>query len=127
MHITFTNYEIKYFDFAHFLYKQPSLVLKKKKLECILLDDVYKVRAAREAATKAQQLLENVANRKRNKQQELGGLVITKAIYGNPKALKKGNELRERDDESASQALDVTLPLNFLVNDSGKLKVCFFT
>ena len=85
-----------------------------------------KVREAREAAAKAQQLLENVANRKRNKQQETCGLVITKAIYGNRKALKKRDELRETNDELASQVLDVTLPLNFLVNDSGQLKVCFF-
>lgn len=85
-----------------------------------------KVREAREAAAKAQKLLENVANRKRNKQQEMEGLVITKAIYGNLKALLKGDELRERNDELASQVLDVTLPLNFLVNDSGQLKVCFF-
>ena len=50
---------------------------------------------------------------------ETGGLVITKAIYGASKALTKG-------DESASQVVDVTVPLNFLVNDSGQLKVCFF-
>ncbi|KAG8486667.1 hypothetical protein CXB51_020057 [Gossypium anomalum] len=61
------------------------------------------VQEARKAAAKAQQLLENMANRKRNKQQETGGLVITNAIYEN--------------------LLDVTLCLNFLVNNLGQLKV----
>lgn len=68
-------------------------------------------------------MLQNVANRKRNRQLETGGLVIIKAVYGNQKAL---NEPREGDDQLASQIVDVTLPLNFLINDSGKLKVCFF-
>ncbi|KAA3469075.1 chaperone protein dnaJ 13-like [Gossypium australe] len=82
-----------------------------------------KVREARKAVAKAQQLLKNVANRKRNKQQETGGLVITNAIYENRKALKKGDELREANDELALQVLDVTLSLNFLVNDLGQLKL----
>ncbi|RVW50553.1 Chaperone protein dnaJ 13 [Vitis vinifera] len=78
------------------------------------------VQEARAAAEKAQQLLQNVANRKRNRQLETGGLVITKAVYGNRKAL---NEPGEGDDQLASQVVDVTLPLNFLVNDSGQLKL----
>lgn len=81
------------------------------------------VREARAAAEKAQQLLQNVANRKRNRQSEIGGLVITKAIYGNQKDLKKRDELKEPNDESSLSIIDVTLPLNFLVNDSGQLKV----
>ncbi|KAH7549615.1 hypothetical protein JRO89_XS13G0056500 [Xanthoceras sorbifolium] len=74
------------------------------------------VREAKAAAEKAQQLLQNVANRKRNRQMETSGLVITKAIYGASKVLTKG-------DESCSQVVDVTLPLNFLVNGSGQLKL----
>lgn len=81
------------------------------------------VKEARAAAEKAQQLLQNVANRKRNKQAELGGLVITKAVYGNAKALKKRDESGESNDDLASQVLDVTIPLNFLVNDLGQLKL----
>lgn len=81
------------------------------------------MREARAAAEKAQQLLQNVANRKRNRQSEIGGLVITKAIYGNQKDLKKKDELNETNDESSISIIDVTLPLNFLVNDSGQLKV----
>ena len=81
------------------------------------------MREARAAAEKAQQLLQNVANRKRNRQSEIGGLVITKAIYGNQKELKKRDELMEPNDESSLRIIDVTLPLNFLVNDSGQLKV----
>lgn len=83
------------------------------------------VQEAKAAAQKAQQLLQNVANRKRNKQLEIGGLIITKAVYGARKALTKLGETGESSDELASQVLDVTLPLNFLVNDSGQLKVWF--
>lgn len=82
------------------------------------------VREARAAAEKAQQLLQNVANRKTNKQLETGGLVITKAVYGNHKAFKERKETRD-GDQLALQVLDVTVPLNFLVNDSGQLKVRF--
>ncbi|XP_043809896.1 chaperone protein dnaJ 13 isoform X2 [Manihot esculenta] len=80
------------------------------------------VREARAAAEKAQQLLQNVASRKRTRQVERNGLVITKAVYGSGKALKKGEGLREVNDESASEVIDVTVPLNFLVNDVGQLK-----
>lgn len=51
--------------------------------------------------------------------------MITEAIYGNPKAFKNRYELVERKDDLALQILDVTLPLNFLINDSGQLKVRF--
>ncbi|KAA8521386.1 hypothetical protein F0562_012052 [Nyssa sinensis] len=81
------------------------------------------VREARAAAEKAQQLLQNVAKRKKNRQLETGGLVITEGVYGNHKALKKRDDSRETEDELASQVMDVTLPLNFLVNDSGQLKL----
>lgn len=74
-------------------------------------------------AQKAQRLLENVANRKRSQQVETGGLVITEATYGNPNYLKKRFQPEEQKDELASQVFDVTLPLNFLVNDSRQLKV----
>ncbi|ERN00724.1 hypothetical protein AMTR_s00106p00102120 [Amborella trichopoda] len=82
------------------------------------------VKEAKVAAEKAQQLLQNVAIRKKNKQSETGGLVITKAIYGNLKASKKRSEQGgEEDDELVSQVIDVTLPLNFLVTDNGQLKL----
>ncbi|KAJ6828571.1 chaperone protein dnaJ 13 [Iris pallida] len=81
------------------------------------------VREAREAAGKAQQLLQNVSNRKKNKQIEKGGLVILRAVYGNRKAIQRNDAHNELDDEVASQVIDVTLPLNFLVTDSGQLKL----
>nr|GMD99972.1 chaperone protein DnaJ 13 [Ipomoea batatas] len=50
------------------------------------------VREARAAAEKAQQLLEGMLqNRKRTRQLETGGLVVTKAVYGSRKALKDRN------------------------------------
>ncbi|XP_040986142.1 chaperone protein dnaJ 13 [Juglans microcarpa x Juglans regia] len=82
-----------------------------------------KVLEARAAAEKAQQLLQNVANRKRNRQLETNGLVITRASYGNLTALGRKDESSATHDELTSQVLDVTLPLNFLVNDSGQLKL----
>ncbi|KAG0473178.1 hypothetical protein HPP92_015035 [Vanilla planifolia] len=81
------------------------------------------VNEARKAAEKAQKILEIVSNRKRNKQLEKGGLVITKAVYGNMKEMERSERREELNDEVTSQVLDVTLPLNFLVADSGQLKL----
>ncbi|KAE8678615.1 Chaperone protein dnaJ 13 [Hibiscus syriacus] len=112
-----------YFILKKYFFKPYYLKREKQKTLENMERTASEVREARKTASKAQQLLENVANRKRNKQQETGGLVINKAIYGSRKALKKGDELTETDDELALQVLDVTLPLNFLVNDSGQLKL----
>lgn len=79
---------------------------------------------ARRAAKKAQKLLEPVSNRKKNRQLEDDGLVITKALYGNRKKVKESSESNELNDDVASQVLDVTIPLNFLVSEAGQLKVC---
>lgn len=76
------------------------------------------------AAMKAQQLLHNVANRKKLKQEAMGGLVVVQALYGSQKALLNRHKFKETGDGVASQIIDVTVPLNFLVTDSGKLKVC---
>lgn len=54
---------------------------------------------------------------------EMDGLVITKAVYGNSRALKRRNGSDEVNNDVASQVSDVALPLNFLVDDSGTLKV----
>lgn len=82
------------------------------------------VQEARTAAEKAQQLQQTVANRKRNKQLEIGGLVITRALYGNHVVLNRINTSSGTSNESTSEVIDVTIPLNFLVSDSGQLKVC---
>lgn len=102
-----------------------SLALCENVEEFITL--FLQVQEARAAADKAKQLLQNVANRKQKKQQEVGGLVITKALYGSVKALKKRDEPVEPNDELSSQFIDVALPLNFLVSDDGQLKVCCFS
>lgn len=79
---------------------------------------------ARKEAEKAQKLLETVSNRKKSKQLEKGGLVITNAVYGNFKEMEiSGEHSEELNDEVVSQVLDVTIPLNFLVTDSGQLKL----
>jgi DnaJ homolog subfamily C member 11 len=81
---------------------------------------------AREAAKRAQKLLEVVSNRKRQKQLDRDGLIITKALYGHKSVIREGDRINEVNDDVASQILDVIVPLNFLVTDSGQLKVCMF-
>ncbi|XXG43082.1 hypothetical protein AAC387_Pa01g3198 [Persea americana] len=111
-----------YFLLKAFIVKPYYLKRERKKAQEKMERSSAQVHEARAAAEKAQQLLQNVATRKTNKQLETGGLVITKAIYGNRKAFKKRNGTRD-DDQLALQVLDVTIPLNFLVNDSGQLKL----
>ncbi|KAL7188633.1 hypothetical protein ACSBR1_038485 [Camellia fascicularis] len=112
-----------YFLLKTFIVKPYSLKWEKHEVLDNMKRTAAQVREARAAAEKAQQLLQNVANRKKSRQLETGGLVIAKAVYGSQNALKKKDEVGETKDELASQVIDVTLPLNFLVNDSGQLKL----
>ncbi|MQL99558.1 hypothetical protein Taro_032281 [Colocasia esculenta] len=100
----------------YYLRREKQKVLEKEEKSTV------QVREARAAAEKAQKLLQNVSNRKRNRQAEVGGLVITRALYGKSKVLKRVDEIKEVNDVS-SEVLDVTIPLNFLVNDAGQLKL----
>ncbi|KAL6544065.1 hypothetical protein OROGR_010562 [Orobanche gracilis] len=106
--------QIQLFDFS----KESAYKLVTQC--CQMLSEVLQARAA---AKKAQQLLQNVANRKSNKQRVMSGLVVVKAVYGNHRALMNRLFFEETEDEVASQIIDVTVPLNFLVNDSGQLKL----
>ncbi|XP_028093128.1 chaperone protein dnaJ 13-like isoform X2 [Camellia sinensis] len=112
-----------YFPLKTFIVKPYYLKWEKHEVLDNMKRTAAQVREARAAAEKAQQLLQNVANRKKSRQLETGGLVIAKAVYGSQNALKKKDEVGETKDELASQVIDVTLPLNFLVNDSGQLKL----
>ncbi|PIN07579.1 Molecular chaperone (DnaJ superfamily) [Handroanthus impetiginosus] len=112
-----------YFTLESFVLKPYYLRREKQKALENIKKTQSQVQEARTAAKKAQQLLQNVANRKRTKQQEMNGLVVLKAVYGNQKALSNGRISEETEDEVASQIMDVTVPLNFLVNDSGNLKL----
>ncbi|KDP39867.1 hypothetical protein JCGZ_03398 [Jatropha curcas] len=107
----------KYIIKPYYLKREKQKALENKEKTSA------QVQEARAAAEKAQQLLQHVANRKRNRQVETNGLVITRALYGSCRALKKGEEQRAVDDKLASEVIDVTVPLNFLVNDSGQLKL----
>ncbi len=88
---------------------------------------------ARASSTKAQLLLKNVAERKKQKQAQRQGLVILEASYGDIRAQEQGVDsindsgLRPEDDDSdlPPPYLDVTIPLQFLVDDSGQLQVWF--
>ncbi|KAK7309053.1 hypothetical protein RJT34_05478 [Clitoria ternatea] len=99
--------------------------LRRNKQKALEEDEktTAQVKEARAAAEKAQKLQQNVANRKRNKQLETGGLVIMRALYGNQVILNNLNSSSETSFESTSEVIDVTIPLNFLVNDSGQLKL----
>ncbi|KAJ0047971.1 hypothetical protein Pint_15874 [Pistacia integerrima] len=111
-----------YFSLKKFVFKPYYRKREKQKALENMERTSAQVREAKAAAEKAQQLLQNVANRKRNRQMETGGLVITKAVYGARNTLTR-DESRDLNDETASQVMDVTLPLNFLVNDSGQLRL----
>lgn len=112
-----------YFLIKNFIAK-PYYIMRERQEELERREkSSVEVREAREAAEKAQKLLQNVSNRKKNKQLDSGGLVITRAVYGNQKAIKRFAEERNSDDEVTSQVIDVTVPLNFLVTDSGQLKL----
>lgn len=111
-----------YFILKKFVVKPYFLKREKQKALENLDKTSAQVQEATAAAQRAQNLLENVANRKRNKQMEVGGLVITEAKYGNLKNLKRYDQ-SGGVTELASQVIDVTLPLNFLVTDSGQLKL----
>jgi DnaJ family protein C protein 11 len=88
---------------------------------------------ARASSAKAQLLLKNVAERKKQKQAQRQGLVILEASYGDIRAQEQGVDsinnsgLRPEDDDSdlPPPYLDVTIPLQFLVDDSGQLQVWF--
>ncbi|KAK6935181.1 DnaJ-like protein C11, C-terminal [Dillenia turbinata] len=112
-----------YFILKTYVVKPYYLKHEKQKTLENMEKSAAQVQEARAKAEKAQKLLQNVANRKRNRQEETGGLVIIKALYGNRKALRQKDESKKEDDKLSSQVVDVTLPLNFLVNDSGQLKL----
>ncbi|ESQ52194.1 hypothetical protein EUTSA_v10016484mg [Eutrema salsugineum] len=112
-----------YFLLKKFVVK-PYLHKREKRKALENMEKTYgQVREARAAAEKAQQLLQNVATRKRNRQAEIGGLIVTKALYGDPKAIEKRHENEHEEEEVDSGIIDVTVPMNFLVSDSGELKL----
>ncbi|KAI9111064.1 hypothetical protein K1719_017939 [Acacia pycnantha] len=112
-----------YFLLKKFLIKPYYLKRNKQKSLENAKKTSAQVQEARATAEKAQQLQQTVANRKKNKQLEAGGLVITRALYGNHVILDKINSSSASSSESASEVIDVTIPLNFLVSDSGQLKL----
>lgn len=110
-----------YFLLKKFVVK-PYMQKREKRKALENTEKTYgKVREARRSAEKAQQLLQNVATRKKNRQAETGGLIVTKALYGDAKAIEKRHEHLEEEVESG--VIDVTVPMNFLVSDSGELKL----
>ncbi|KAG6407521.1 hypothetical protein SASPL_130513 [Salvia splendens] len=111
-----------YFTLKNFVFKPYYLRWEKQKSLENREKTKNQVEEAINAATKAQQLLQNVANRKKIKQEEMGGLVVVQALYGSQKALLNRHRSEETGDGVPSQIIDITVPLNFLVTDSGKLK-----
>ncbi|CAM6104551.1 unnamed protein product [Calypogeia fissa] len=103
---------------------------RRKSLEQRRLT-VTKVLEARAASEKAQLLLSNVAERKRQKQIQRDGLVILEGLYGDIKDkdrndasdLRSVDELDGEDGDLPPPHIDVTIPLQFLVDDSGELRL----
>lgn len=112
-----------YFALKRFVVKPYYLKRGKQKALENMEKTLAQVQEARAAAEKAQQLLKHVANRKKRTQVETDGLVITEAVYGSQKSLKNRDKFEERKYDLASQIMDATLPLNFLINDSAQLKL----
>ncbi|CAE6031554.1 unnamed protein product [Arabidopsis arenosa] len=109
-----------YFLLKKFVVK-PYLLKREKQKALENMEKTWgQVGEARAKAEKAQQLLQTVATRKRNRQVETDGLIVTKALYGDPKAIERRDEGVEGVD---SGVIDVTVPMNFLVSDSGQLKL----
>ncbi|GJN19835.1 hypothetical protein PR202_gb07146 [Eleusine coracana subsp. coracana] len=103
---------------------KPYYIKREKQKALEKMDDLStQLTEARKAAKKAQKLLEPVSNRKKNGQMENDGLVITRAMYGNRKKIRESSDVNEINDDVASQVLDVTIPLNFLVTEAGQLKL----
>ncbi|BBN15877.1 DnaJ homolog subfamily C member 11 [Marchantia polymorpha subsp. ruderalis] len=99
---------------------------RRKSLEQRRLT-VTKVLEARAASEKAQLLLSNVAERKRRKQVQKDGLVIVEALYGDIRRRDGSDSYLGEDLEDDSDLpppnIDVTIPLQFLVDDSGELRL----
>ncbi|KAH6777394.1 DNAJ heat shock N-terminal domain-containing protein [Perilla frutescens var. frutescens] len=112
-----------YFTLKNFVFKPYYLRRERHKASENMEKTKSQVQEAMAAAMKAQQLLQNVANRKKIKQVEMGGLVVVQALYGSQKALLNRHKSEETGDGLALQIIDVTVPLNFLVTDSGQLKL----
>jgi DnaJ family protein C protein 11 len=100
---------------------------KSNELRRIMYQQVHDARAASE---NLQLLLKNVADRKKQKQVQSQGLVILAAIYGDIEAYEKGVSGIQYTAQSAGNGiadlppyLDVTIPLQFLVDDSGQLRL----
>ncbi|KAK3156876.1 hypothetical protein QOZ80_2AG0113240 [Eleusine coracana subsp. coracana] len=103
---------------------KPYYIKREKQKALEKMDDLStQLTEARKAAKKAQKLLEPVSNRKKNGQMENDGLVVTRAMYGNRKKIRESSDVNEINDDVASQVLDVTIPLNFLVTEAGQLKL----
>lgn len=110
---------------------KPYNVRRNRRKSLDLRRATYaQVMEARASSEKAQVLLKNVAERKRQKQAQREGLVILSAVYGDMKAHERG---ANRADESASSEdddadlpppyLDVGIPIQFLVDDFGQLRL----
>ncbi|KAG7569294.1 DnaJ domain [Arabidopsis thaliana x Arabidopsis arenosa] len=110
-----------YFLLKKFVVK-PYLRKREKQKALENMEKTWgQVGEARAKAEKAQQLLQTVATRKRNRQVETDGLIVTKALYGDPKAIERRDEGGVEGVDSG--VIDVTVPMNFLVSDSGQLKL----
>lgn len=85
---------------------------------------------ARASSEKSQLLLKNVAERKKQKQAQRQGLVVLAAVYGDIReyeleinCVDKSASTEDNDADLPPPYLDVAIPLQFLVDDLGRLQV----
>lgn len=103
---------------------KPYQLKRRRRKEYELRSmNAQKVKEAKEEAARAQELLAAPAARKQRRQEEGSGLVVTAAVYGNLEGGERTDDARRLREQQGlpDPYLDVRLPLQFLVDDSGYL------
>lgn len=93
----------------------PFSFLKYRKIERLRKETAEQTALARVSAQNAIALMLSTVNRKREFEQQKRGLVIIYACYGN---LDHGLPLDGENEGEEARVIDVTIPLNYLVEDS---------
>jgi DnaJ family protein C protein 11 len=113
-----------------FVFKPYNLRRNRRKSLELRRSTYAQVVEARASSERSQLLLKNVAERKKQKQAQRRGLVILAAVYGDIKAYERGTNLVDKsasteddDVDLPPPYLDVAIPVQFLVDDFGQLRL----
>lgn len=110
---------------------QPYNLRRNRRKSLELRRATYtQVIEARASSEKSQLLLKNVAERKKQKQAQRQGLVVLAAVYGDIReyeleinCVDKSASTEDNDADLPPPYLDVAIPLQFLVDDLGRLQL----